>query len=557
MYSSSTLPVSARRLMIGLQRRRWRAVAAAWGAAALIWLAVLIAPQSYESRAHVYADLAPFADDVGLRDYYRQRVDAMGVWLLARPQLEKIVARAGLDASSNDQSPDDEAEDRRLARMDRLTARVADGMTVESPAAAYLVISHRDRDPETARALVEAALAVLMEGALTEEETDARPASDADDQSSLQALTQRIAEHERKLAENDEAIAALKRAQESNAGETADAGRADAEASPAAALPAVTSPADALQRRAVLRQADSELASARARMTDLLNRAAAAAPGQTGGEVLRLRLRLSELRRLYPDGAAGILTTEARIARLERDAALAGNMDYLRLQTELQGALDAVTVLKARRDALRAALSAPRAAPAESTPPAPVGVEPAAADPVAAADLQKLENDQRALKSAHAALLSLREETPPAASSPIASPIASPSARAGVSFRVVEPPRTASAPSGPSRLPLVVGGFFLAVAAGLTAAAAASAFDDRLSDVAALKNAVGRPVLGSVGTAPSAAVVASGRRDRARLAAACLALVLAAAACAYLAASQSFGAPRSFVMFPADAEASS
>ena len=539
--------------MIGLQRRRWRAVAAAWGAAALIWLAVLIAPQSYESRAHVYADLAPFADDVGLRDYYRQRVDAMGVWLLARPQLEKIVARAGLDASSNDQSPDDETEDRRLARMDRLTARVADGMTVESPAAAYLVISHRDRDPETARALVEAALAVLMEGALTEEETDARPASDADDQSSLQALTQRIAEHERKLAENDEAIAALKRAQESNAGETADAGRADAEASPAAALPAVTSPADALQRRAVLRQADSELASARARMTDLLNRAAAAAPGQTGGEVLRLRLRLSELRRLYPDGVADILTTEARIARLERDAALAGNADYLRLQTELQSALDAATVLKARRDALRAALSAPRAAPAESAPPASVGVDPAAADPVAAADLQKLENDQRALKSAHAALLSLREETPPAASSPIASP----SARAGVSFRVVEPPRTASAPSGPSRLPLVVGGFFLAVAAGLTAAAAASAFDDRLSDVAALKNAVGRPVLGSVGTTPSAAVVASGRRDRARLAAACLALVLAAAACAYLAASQSFGAPRSFVMFPADAEASS
>ena len=534
--------------MIGLQRRRWRAVAAAWGAAALIWLAILIAPQSYESRAHVYADLASFADDVGLRDYYRQRVDAMGVWLLARPQLEQIVARAGLDASSNDQSPDDEAEDRRLARMDRLTARVADGMTVESPAAAYLVISHRDRAPETARALVEAALAVLMEGTLTEEETDARPASDADDQSSLQALTQRIAEHERKLAENDEAIAALKRAQESNAGEIADAGRADAEASPAAALPAVTSPADALQRRAVLRQADSELASARARMTDLLNRAAAAVPGQTGGEVLRLRLRLSELRRLYPDGAADILTTEARIARLERDAALAGNADYLRLQTELQSALDAATVLKARRDALRAELSAPRAAPAESTPPAPVGVEPAAAD------LQKLENDQRALKSAHAALLSLREETPPAASSPIASP----SARAGVSFRVVEPPRIASAPSGPSRLPLVVGGFFLAVAAGLTAAAAASAFDDRLSDVAALKNAAGRPVLGSVGTAPSAAVVASGRRDRARLAAACLALVLAAAAaCAYLAAPQSFGAPRSFVMFPADAEASS
>ena len=517
--------------MTGLWRRRWRAVAVAWAVAALIWAVVLLAPQTYESRAHVYAEAEPATSDAGLRDYYRQRVDAMRVRLLTRPQLEKIASRAGFDAALNSVT-----DDARLAGMERLTRRVADNLSVESPAAMYLVISYRDRDAETALAGAEAALDVLME-----EDLAAPPgAAGGGDRFWDEVLSRRIAEQEDKLARNEQAIAALKR---------------DREPAPAASVPAARVPAPPLStaastaapasdRRRALRRANEELASARARMTDLLNRAsgmmsgdAMAGPQRAGaaGDVMRLRLQLAELRSRAPDSVAEILTTEARIAQLEQSGGRAADGDYVRLQTDLQAALDSVALLKARRDVLRDALTAPSSEGAEGASVAAPPADPAerpdpVASPVANLEAQKLQNDQRALKSAHAALASLREQTPP-------------TAPGGVAYTVLEPPRLASSPAGPSRLPLVVGGFFLAIAAGLTAAAAQGAVDGRFSDEAALETAVGRPVLGAVGVAPSAAAAAARRRGHAQFAAACLGLVLAGAACAWFAASPSFAAP--------------
>ena len=518
--------------MTGLWRRRWRAVAVAWGVAALIWAAVLLAPQTYQSRAHVYAEAEPVTSGAVLRDYYRQRVDAMRVRLLTRPHLEKIVSRAGFDAALSGLT-----DDARLAGMERLTRRVADNLSVESPAAMYLVISYRDRDPATALAGAEAALDVLME-----EAPGAPPgAAGGGDRFWDEVLSRRIAEQEDKLARNEQAIAALKR---------------DREPAPAASVPAARVPAPPVStaastaalpsdRRRALRRANEELASARARMTDLLNRASAmmsreamAGAERTGpesagavGDVMRLRLQLAELRSRASDSAAEILTTEARIAQLEQSGGRAADGDYVRLQTDLQAALDSVALLKARRDVLRDALNAPSSEGAEGASVAEPSADPAERpDPVANLEAQKLQNDQRALKSAHAALASLREQAPP-------------TAPGGVAYTVLEPPRIASSPAGPSRLPLVVGGFFLAIAAGLTAAAAQGAVDGRFSDEAALENAVGRPVLGAVSVAPSVAVTGARRRGHARFAAACLGLVLAGAACAWFAASPSFAAP--------------
>lgn len=497
--------------MTGLWRRRWRAVAVAWAVAALIWAVVLIAPQTYESRAHVYAEAEPATSGADLRDYYRQRIDAMRLRLLTRPHLEKIVSRAGFDASLNGGTDD--------AGMERLTRRVADNLSVESPAAMYLVISYRDRDAETALAGAEAALDVLME-----EDLAAPPGAEGgEDRFWDDVLSRRIAEQENKIAQNEQAIAALKR---------------DREPDPAAAASVPAPPAS--DRRLALRRANEELASARARMTDLLNRAsgmmagaAMAGPERAEDDVMRLRLQLAELRSRAPDSVAEILTTEARIAQLEENGGRAADGEYVRLQTDLQAALDSVALLKARRDVLRDASNTPSGEGAEGvsvTAPPAERPDPVAS-PAASLETQKLLNDQRALKSAHDALASLREQTPTATLS------------GGVAYTVLEPPRIASSPAGPSRLPLVVSGFFLAIAAGLTAAAAQGAVDDRFSDEAALENAAGRPVLGAVGVAPSAAVAAARRRDRVRFAAACLGLLLAGAACARVAASPSFAAP--------------
>lgn len=525
VYSSSNLPVSARRLMNGLWRRRWRAVAVAWGVAALIWAAVLLAPQTYQSRAHVYAEPGPATDpaagDAGLHAYYRQRIDAMRLQLLTRPQLEKIAARAGFDAPLNDRT-----DDARLAGMDRLTQRVADSLSVESPAAMHLVISYRDPDRETALAGAEAALDVLME------QDFALPSggNDAEDRRWDDALTQRIAEQEAKIAQNEQALAALKSDRAPAPAEGGDTKASD---------PSGETAAPASERRAALRRANEELASARARLTDLLNRASVMASVMASGDamtgagsdVMRLRFQLAELRARSPASVAEILTIEARIARLEESSGRLADGDYVRLQTDLQAALDSVALLKARRNVLRDALNAPSGVVAEAASAA-VPDPAQSPEPAASVEAQKLQNDQRALKSAHAALASLREQAP-----------TTPPSMGGVAYTVIEPPRAALSPLGPSRAPLVLGGLFVAVAAGLTVAAVRAAFDDRFSDAAALENAVGRPVIGAIGVAPSAVIVAARKRDRTRFAAACVGLLLAGAVCAWFVASPSSAAP--------------
>ena len=95
------LPAPLIRHLNGLWRRRWLVVAAVWGAALLGWFGVWLLPDRYESRAQVYVQtetiLQPVLRDVVASLDYTDRVDVMRLQLLARPNVEEILYRAGLD----------------------------------------------------------------------------------------------------------------------------------------------------------------------------------------------------------------------------------------------------------------------------------------------------------------------------------------------------------------------------------------------------------------------------------------------------------------------------
>jgi len=514
----STPGVGMRRFAARFGRARWRIVAVAAAVAAMAWLAVLLIPQRYDARAGVYLDLGAAAGPE-LHERYSARVEALRFDLLAPAQLEKMAARADLD------------ERRRRALAGR--------MRVDSPAPLHLAISHHDSDPHKARAAVEAALAVLREADLGA--GPARRNGAGED-----ALARRIADYEAKIARNEAALAALKAARgAAERGAAPSAGR-DLEpgierngAGNGAAPTSPTSPRVQAGAAAELRRTERALADARARMTDLLNWAVAVSPPRQGGDILRWRLRLSELRRDNPPDAADILTAQARIAQLEAAAGLAADDAHARLGASLQASLDEAAALKARRDALRGQTSAGHetapAALAVSAPDpvsTPVSVSSAPANPPADEAIRRLANERRALEAAHAALAALRDETE-ISDGAFAS-------GGGPSFAVAQP--LAVSP-GPSRLPLVFGGLGLAVAAGLLAGGAAAVLDDRFPDEAALARAAGFPVLGSVAPVPSAAVVSARRRGRMRLAAAWLGLLIAGAACAWFVSAQDAAAP--------------
>lgn len=465
MFKVENLPTPVRRHFSGLWRRRWRVVAIIWGVAALAWFAIWLIPDSYESRAHVYAEIDVRVEAPGARAYYQERIDAMRFQLLTRPLLIKIATVAGLDASLKNQ-----------AARERLTRNLSERVLIESPSAMYLVISYRDRDPDVARAVVDAVITVLMEQDFNVELVG--------DDAGNQELVLRIEGYEKRLAESEKAITAYQAEEaETSAVQPSNASRE-------------------VEQADALRRVEDELGVVRARSTDLLNQLSATAPTEVAIEIARWRVKLAGLRSRHPDEHPDILTALARIAQLEQDnAALLADPDYARLQTDLQAALDEVEVLKASRSRLRAALvAAPKAsgdAPAVQTA------------------LQSLIDEQRELRTVYEELISQRDQSPVNAN-----------LVGAVSYQVFEHPQAALSPSGPPRLPLILGGLLLAGVVGISASVVMTTLDNSFSSSTELKRAIDLPVLGGVGTAPSVAVTAFNRRDRARLIAACGALLM-------------------------------
>lgn len=478
MFKVENLPTPVQRHFSGLWRRRWRVVAIVWGVAVLVWFAIWLIPNSYESRAHVYVEIDVGVEAPGARAYYQERIDAMRFQLLTRPLLTKIASFAGLDDSFENQ-----------AARERLTKNLSERISIESPSAMYLVISYRDRDPDVARAVVDAVTRVLME-------QDFNVAPVGADVSDTE-LVLRIEDYEKQLAKSENAITAY---------------QAKEAEPPAVQLSTVSRE---VEQADALRRVENELGVARARSTDLLNQLSATVPTEVAIELARWRVKLAGLRSRHPGEHPDILTALARISQLERsNAALLTDPGYAQLQTELQTALDEVEVLKANRSSLRAA---PAALPEASN-----------TTPVAQAELQSLIDEQRELKTVYEELISQRDQ-----SSVNASPANA------VSYQVFERPEAALSPSGPPRLSLILGGFLLAVVTGFSASAVMTALDKSFSSSAELKKAIDLPVLGSVGTAPSAAVTAFNRRDRVRLIAACGALFMVGVGYIYIAVFQS------------------
>ena len=101
MFDLSDLPRPLVRYGVGLWRRRWLVVAAAWLSALLLWFGVWLLPDRFESRAQVFVQtetiLDPVMTGVTARPNYEQRVGVVKQQLLTRPNVQEIVYRSGLD----------------------------------------------------------------------------------------------------------------------------------------------------------------------------------------------------------------------------------------------------------------------------------------------------------------------------------------------------------------------------------------------------------------------------------------------------------------------------
>ncbi len=480
MFAFSDLPRPVIRHLNGLWRRRWIVVAVFWFAALAGWFAVSLIPDKYESRAHVFVQtetvLEPVLDGFTARPDYTERVEVMRLQLLTRPNVEEVIYRAGLDKTIDAGS----AVERR-AKMEKLINWVSGDIMIDSPRDMYFVISYKNSDPEVARAVVDAVLNTLIEQDLG--------ASLSENQAARRRLNLQIEEYEERLSANERRVAEFR----------------SAHAAELAANKSESRRRDELKENELTR-VSKELERAKGRVITLQNLLSATPRTTSGDELNKLKLELADLRSKYRETHPDIRGVIARIEQLERASggALSYSSEYIRLQSELRIAEDAVASQEEREAGLRKELEALERAADQA--------------PAALAQLQQIERQYDITKKTYEELLERRDRLDLTKNLGAAG--------RGVEYQIFERPERALVPADPPRLLLIFGAVFLAAGVGVGAGMLLTAIDKSYAQASELQEAFGLPVLGVVSEAPSDELRALRRRDLKRLGGAFAALML-------------------------------
>ncbi len=480
------LPAPLIRHLNGLWRRRWTVVIAAWIAALAGWFGVWLLPDLYESRAQVFVQtetvLQPVLGDVVANPDYADRVDVMRLQLLARPNVEEIIYRSGLDRTieaSND------VEHR--AAMQGLVNGVAGKIKIESPRDMYFIISYAHGDPNVARRVTDAVLNLLIEqdiGASLSETGAAR-----------RQLELQIEEFEERLSANELRVAEFRgeHAVELAATEGVDRRLGQKE-------------------NDIARTAD-QINDTRGRILTLENLLSATPRGASGGEIERLRVELAALRSKYQDTHPDIRGVTARINELENNSgSLATNPEFVRLQSELRVTRNSVAALEAREQTQRDELEALIVAAGQA--------------PAVIAELKQIERQYETTKGTYEDLLQRRDRLQLTQN-------LGPGGR-GVEYQVFERPERAIKPSAPPRQLLIYTSIFAALVAGVAVGVLINLIDRTYTQSEELEKAFGLPVLGAFTEMASAEVRSTRRRDVLRLAGAGAALLVVGVLYTYL-----------------------
>jgi polysaccharide chain length determinant protein (PEP-CTERM system associated) len=178
-------------------RYRWYAAAIAWIVASGGWFAVFQMPNRYEAYGRVYVDtqsvLRPLMSGLAVQPDLNQMVAMMSRTLISRPNLEKVIRMADLNAGL-------ETNEERARLINHLISEVA----FQSAGKENLyTISFEDENPEVAKRVVEALLQLFVEGSLSDKRKDS--------DSARRFIDEQLETYRAKLVASEEAITAFKR----------------------------------------------------------------------------------------------------------------------------------------------------------------------------------------------------------------------------------------------------------------------------------------------------------------------------------------------------------
>lgn len=464
------IPAPILRSLKAAWRRRWPGLILAWVVCVAGWAVVYKLPNQYQSTARLYAEadaiLGQALRGIAVDGAPQQAVELLARTLLARPNLERVVARTDLDQRVDTPGA-------REALLDQLAKEIR----IASQGRSLYAITYTDTDPRIAHAVVRTLLDLFMERAASNDRQQM--------QNARAFIGQQIAAYEVQLREAERRRAEFRTRY--------------LELLPNDALGGLSRLESARGRLAELR---GELADATLRR-DVLRRQLAALPTTTtvatgggggGGNprVAQAERELAELRLRFTDEHPAVISQRNMIAELRRGgggggepraAAPAGTRQVPVPPTPQREALQNRVV-----DSDLAIASLERQVAAETAEVERLeGLARGA--PQLQVEFANLDRDYGALRRQYEELLTRRESLQLAGA-----------ARTGadqVRIDVVEPPSVSNNPTGPNRLLLASGVLLGGLGAGAGLAVLLCLLDRGFYSLRELRD-LGLPVLGGV-----------------------------------------------------------
>ena len=453
-------------------KRRWFALAVAWGICLLGWLVVALIPNTYASQAKLFVgDQAMLSTNViDDRTDQRQRMDRIQQTLLSADNLEKVIRGTALGNSI--------AGDREMAGK---IVALRENIEVKSEQANVFDITVKQsgagRSDGAAAALARDIAQKIID--IFQEENIAGGTGRTGQ--ALRFLDQQLADRQKELQDAEQKRVAF---------ETQNLGL----------LPGAGSASQQLvSARAELSQIDGQLASAQSSLAALNGQLAGTPamlstpiPGGGGGnpaaqQLAQVQGELAAARaRGWTDSHPDVIAMKNQIASLRGAAGASSGSGGGSYKTP-NPAYSSLQSMQAERSAAAAALRARKSA-LESDVSRLTGKQ--SAEPGVQAEYQRISQDYDVLKQQYDKLLAERENTRLRGDVEQESDL--------TQFRVVNPPSASRVPAAPNRPLLLAAVLILGIGGGAGSAFALSQLRTSFPTPGSLEKASGLPVIGSI-----------------------------------------------------------
>lgn len=470
-------------------RRRWIALAVAWGTAILGGILVMSLHDRYQATARVYVDtqtvLKPLMTGLAVQPDIDQQVNMLARTLISRPNVERLLDSPTIGLLR----PTEQTRDRAI---DALIASIK-----VAPVGANLYsISYRDTDPQRAQRLVKGLVEMFVDTGIGENRRDSEEAR--------RFIDEQIHSYEVKLTDSENRLKDFKLR---NFGLTGTSNQdyftrvstlSDAVSKLRIDLSAAEQARDAFKRE--LSNEDPQLPF------DVTANGQPAPPSEIDVRIDAQKKLLDDLLRRYTDEHPDVIGTRRTIAMLERQKKQQQEADarsgkprgnaatspvYQKIRVSLAEAEANVASLRTQLAEQESRLNQTRAT--------------AGKVPEVEAELAQLNRDYDILRKNYDELVARRESASLGVKIDQSAQLAD--------FRIIEPPRVSPKPVFPNRMMLAAFTLIASIAAGMTVAFGLGQAFPSFHAPKDLRELTGRPVLGSVSMHVDAAMKVRQRRD--------------------------------------------